>query len=317
MIVTKRYLGILGIAITMLVTGLNFSNAAPPKNAPANNAAAVFNRAKDAFYNYDFNTAASLFRQYKNMSNSNSNENWEDMAATAASAFERVQQIVVIDSINMPRASFFKALRLPSSAGKVGTPSDLGLSKVVDNDEVAFLNEARDYAITPLVNQTGSLTLIEQRKLLDGTWESMPALNGDYEEDSDYAFPFLSGDGQTLYFANNGIGTMGGFDLFVVQKEPITGDCLQPLNLGMPFNSPYDDLMIAVDEENGIGWWATDRNSPGEDITIYVYILDDIRKNYPGDTENLKELAKMSNYKATWEDGQENDYKSILKSLPK
>ena len=224
---------------------------------------------------------------------------------------------MVIDSISLPRESFFEAVRLPKSSGKIGTPAELKLSKASESPEVGFINEDRDYFIIPEENEDGFLMLAEKRKLLDGSWESLDALEGNFEKEGDYAFPFLMGDGQTLYFANNGPGAMGGYDLFVVQKEPITGECLQPLNLGMPFNSPYDDFLIAIDEENGIGWWATDRNSPGEDVTIYIYIVDEVRKNYPSGTPNLKGLAKMSDFKSTWEEGKEESYQKILKSLPK
>ena len=64
-------------------------------------------------------------------------------------------------------------------------------------------------------------------------------------------------------------------------------------------------------------WWATDRNSPGEDVTIYVYLLDETRKNYAPDTEDLKTFAKISDYKATWEEGKESYYQSLLRSLKK
>lgn len=291
----------------------------PPANkntTTAANPAATFQRGMDAMANYDFNTAANLFRQYNNQQKDNT-EDWASKAQIAANAFERVQKIVVIDSISMPRASFFEAFRLAKSAGNIGRTADFRLKTGRDNDEVGFLNESRDYLITSVPNEEGELRLVENLGLLDGSWETHDALIGDLELDGDYAFPFLGADGQTLYFANNGEGSMGGYDLFVVQKEPITGECLQPLNLGMPFNSPFDDFMMAIDEENGVGWWATDRNSPGEDVTIYVYILDDIRKNYPSDTPGLKSLAKISDYKATWEEGKEASYQKILKSLPK
>lgn len=283
----------------------------PQPASSANNTSANLNKAKEAFYNYNFNTAANLFRQ---AGMNNKEENWEGKARIAANAFERVQQIVVVDSLNVPRAAFYKAFRLPLSAGKIGRPAELGLKKVSDSEEVSYLSEDKDYLITAEANDEGELVLVENRKLLDGTWESMIALDGDFETDGDYAFPFLCGDGQTLYFANNGEGSMGGFDLFVVQKEPITGETLQPLNLGMPFNSPYDDLMITIDEENGIGWWATDRNDPEGDITVYVYILDEVRKNYPSDTPNLKSFARLDNYKDTQE-GHEEQVEQILKKI--
>ena len=316
------------LAPVLLLITLSFSGSllsakvatkTPAKNAGANavTPAQLLQKGKDAYMNYDFEEAEDFFSRYSAnpAANRQEAEEWQQRLTIASNAFDRIQQIVVLDSINIPRASFFKAFRLPASAGKIGRPSDFKVNVAQDMEEVSFLSEDGDYLITSIENEDGDLNLTEFRKLLDGSWEELDALEGDFEKDGDYAFPFLGADGQTLYFGNNGDGSMGGYDLFVVQKEPITGECLQPLNLGMPFNSPYDDLMIAIDEENGIGWWATDRNSPGGDITVYVYILDDVRKNYPSDTPDLENYARISNYKSTWQEGREGDYKALLNKL--
>lgn len=295
--------------------------AAPAKKAKKADAATIFQNAQEAFFNYEFDEAADLLEEYEAMQSKakkpldESFERWLTRVNNATNAFDRVQKIVVIDSINMPRASFFNAFRLSESSGKVNRAKDFNLPVETDNEEVSFLSENKDYLVTAVTDQDGEMRLKEYRKLLDGTWYENMTLKGDFELSGDYAFPFLNGDGLTIYFGNNGEESIGGYDLFVAQKEPITGESLQPLNLGMPFNSPYDDLMIVIDEEKGLGWWATDRNSPGEDITIYVYILDEVRKNYPSDTENLIEKAKISNYKDTWEEGKETEYKKILNSL--
>ena len=81
----------------------------------------------------------------------------------------------------------------------------------------------------------------------------------------------------------------------------------------MPYNSPYDDLMLAIDEANGVGWWATDRNSPGGDLTIYVFIPSEIRDNYPEDTENLTALARLTDISMTQDS--DSDYSQILETI--
>ena len=282
----------------------------------------MFQKAREDFLNYDFESAADLLEEYEaalKKAKKNPDQEFEifsNQLNIATNAFGRVQKIVVLDSIQIPRNSFFKALKTSASAGSVGYIPSFNLKKPdLKSNDVAFLSEGRDYLIAPVANSDGELHLWESYKLGDGTWESHEIFSNEMTTTGDYAFPFMSGDGQTLYFANNGDDSMGGFDLFVVQKEPITGKTLQPLNLGMPFNSPYDDFMLVVDEEKGLAWLATDRNSPGGDVTLYLYLLDDIRQNYPADTENLSELAKISNYRLTWEEGKEKEYQQILNNL--
>lgn len=282
----------------------------------------VLQKGRDAFLNYDFETAADLYDQYRTLKTKAKQpldenfETWETQLEVAANSFERVQKIVIIDSISMPALSFFKAYRLPSSSGQIGPEAMLDNSKKNAGKEIGFLSEAGDYLISVERNKEGSLALFETLTLLDGSREKTETLKGDFDKSGNYAYPFMSADGQTLYFANDGEESMGGYDIFVAQRDPLTGEYRQPLNLGMPFNSPYDDFMLAIDEENGIGWWATDRNRNDGNVTIYVYLIDEIRKNYSPDEENLQELAMVSDYRQTWQPGREKFYKMKLSSLP-
>ena len=47
-------------------------------------------------------------------------------------------------------------------------------------------------------------------------------------------------DGVTIYYASDGEG-LGGYDIFVTRYNTNTDTYLVPENVGMPFNSPYND----------------------------------------------------------------------------
>lgn len=297
-------------------------NCAPKTKArKALDANTVLQQGRDAFFNYNFEEASELYNQYRGLKQKAKQdvgeefELWELQLETASNAYERVQKIVVIDSISVPKESFYRAYKLPTSAGSIGTPTSLKLNNGISTNEVVYLSEDKDYEIAPVENDEGNLRLYESHKLLDGSWETGEILEGNFEKTGNYAYPFLSGDGQTLYFANNGEDSMGGYDIFVVQKTPISGEYLQPLNLGMPFNSPYDDYMMVIDEENGIGWWATDRWQNENNVTVYVYLIDEVRKNYPSDTENLAGYARIDEFKKTQDPEKEKEYNKILSNL--
>lgn len=309
------------LIISALVTVSSIEGAVKAKTKKTLDAETALQMGREAFLNYDFEGAADLYAQYKSLKTKAKKpldeefEVWETQLEIASGAFDRVQQIVVIDSIIFPLSSFYKAYRLASSAGKIENPQNLKLGIDLSTSELAFINEDRDFLITSEEGEDGFLKLVENRRLLDGTWESQDFMNDETDLNGDYAFPFMSGDGQTLYYANNGDDSMGGYDLFVVQKEPITGKVLQPLNLGMPFNSPYDDYLMAIDEENGLGWWATNRNSEEDKVTVYIYLLDEIRKNYPTDTPDLSRYARLDDIKLTQDSTKSEYYKKILRSL--
>ncbi len=82
----------------------------------------------------------------------------------------------------------------------------------------------------------------------DGKWG--PATNlGDkintpYDDDA----PFLTANGNELYFSSKGHNSMGGFDIFVSSKFE-NGNWTTPQNLGIPFNSTADDIYYIQSED--------------------------------------------------------------------
>ena len=274
-----------------------------------------------AFLNYDFEEANDFFSKYDQAITKAKQkpdeilEIWERELEIAESAFDRVQKITVIDSISVPANRFLEAYRLSPSAGRLLNAGEL--PNVSSNKRVSqgYINEGKDYMILGVVDANGNSELMETSNLLGSGWQEPTPLPEEINGESGAAFPFMMSDGSTLYFAAEGENSMGGYDIFVAQRDPSTGEYLQPLNVGMPFNSPYNDFMMAIDEETGIGWWATDRNSQPGYLNIYVYQLSDVRRNYSPDDENLSDLAFLTDYRMTQDASKSNEYKEIMKSI--
>jgi hypothetical protein len=111
-------------------------------------------------------------------------------------------------------------------------------------------------------------------------------------------------DGMTLYFANNAEvdGALGGYDIYMTRRNDEEG-FYEPTNVGMPYNSPGNDYMMAIDEATGLGWWATDRNAEDGKVTIYVFVPNETRQNYSPDRSDITDLAFISSIKATQPEG--------------
>ena len=77
----------------------------------------------------------------------------------------------------------------------------------------------------------------------------------------------------------------------------------------MPFNSSADDYLLAVDEENGVGWWATDRHLLDEEVMLYVFLLPEGRKNFEGTSEEKRERGVLDDIRVTWiaQDSEDED----------
>ena len=233
-----------------------------------------------------------------------------------ANMLSHVEKIMVVDSIAVDKDAFFKAYRIEPSAGKILPGETVGKilsgvrfpSEFNDGPELGFTNEFNDYLIWAQPDSTGFLRLAESVRLVDDTWSTpeftSPVLNAgkDLDEDQEVtanaAFPFMASDGQTLYFAADNEHSLGGYDIFIAKKDPSDGSFLIPSNMGMPFNSEFDDYMMVLDEQTGTGWWATDRNQLEEKLTIYVFALSDERVNVARDDEDLLNYATLLG----WED---------------
>ena len=258
-----------------------------------------------AFLDYDFPKATELygdFRKYREKAKQPAGEDVEELERqlqSAESALNSVEQITVLDSLAVPVDGFYQFYKLPHSAGRLLAPFEMPLEEHRGGAVMAFQNEGGDFMMWGEPDSVGNVKLVESIKLTDGKWHE-PTPTPDFLSKGGYAdYPFMMPDGVTLYYASDGEDSMGGYDIFVVGRDAQTGEYLQPQNIGMPFNSPHDDFMLAIDEENGVGWWATDRNLLGDKLTIYIYKVNDVRKNYNHDDEEILAKARLSDWKST------------------
>ncbi len=227
------------------------------------------------------------------------------------SMLDRVEHIQVIDSINVPSDRFFEFIRLAKSAGTLNDESIIdGIVPQQKMQELgitmtwapAYISESGDDVIWYGSTDTGESKMYESIRLADGSWDT-PALLFDFKTIFDHtngswvSHPFLMSDGVTLYFAADGEDSLGELDIFISRRDE--DGFLQPSNIGMPYNSPYNDYMYAVDEETGAGWWVSDRNQIEDSVTIYTFIPQDLRINYPIETENLTDFARLKSIKET------------------
>jgi len=105
----------------------------------------------------------------------------------------------------------------------------------------------------------------------------------------DEVSPFIDPKTQTLYFSSDGWQGIGGLDIFKTNGE--MKKWTQPVNMGVPINSNYDDLYFVVapsNQDNGLLVSnrpvienGVNRGSCCDDIFEYIY-LDAIHLNGKG-----------------------------------
>ena len=211
-----------------------------------------------------------------------------------ARMFKSVEKIAVIDSFVVNKSSFLDAYKISKTSGLIQFNED-GNGTIYENEmgNKRILSEMKD----------SLMQLYTQEKLLDGWGEkiAIESLNENYNLN----FPFLMGDGTTLYFASDGDGTLGGYDIFVTRYDSEDNIYLRPSNIGMPFNSTANDYLYAVDEFNNLGWFVTDRNQPTDTVCVYVFVPNDSKETYnyeATDPQVIMDAATLRSIQTTWTD---------------
>lgn len=268
-------------------------------------------KAVQAYRNYDFEEAQRLVNAAKGKTKKGSAEleDLNDLSAqisVARNFLERVEHLEILDSLAVPKTDFFRHYRLPASAGKLGAPEN-------SESDYLFTNENGDYRIWSQPDSVGTRVLVESNRLTDGSWSEPQMIEDLVEEGRDAAYPFMMADGVTLYYALKNADGLGGYDIMVATRDASDGSFLKPQNLGMPYNSPYDDYLLAIDELNGVGWFATDRNNLGDDVTIYLFKVNERRNNYDEDTEDLEDRALLRDWRLTRDP--DADYAELLEAV--
>lgn len=139
-----------------------------------------------------------------------------------------------------------------------------------DGDEIYFT------AQSPLEE----VSILIQAKMGDLEWEKQLFLpqSGKYKD----LEPFLSPDGLKLYFASNrplenSSEIKNDFDIWVLDRKNSKDKWSEPINLGSPINSEFNEFYPSV-SKNGNIYFTSDRpNGKGKDD---IYISEKLSNNY-------------------------------------
>lgn len=178
------------------------------------------------------------------------------------------EKICILDSFVVEKKDLFLVYNIGSDAGRVTTQADFFNDESLSGN--LYCSERGIDVCFSDMEDDGLMKLYRNSKVGD-EWGRAKRLPGfDTKGNDDY--PFMLSDGVTLYFASDGDGSIGGYDLFVTRYDTESDRFLRPDNLGMPFNSTANDYMLAINEVANIGWFATDRNQPDSLACVYLFV---------------------------------------------
>jgi len=250
---------------------------------------------------YDFTGAIDALETYKSLCSKESvwiprTDSIIAECQIGQKGVNRVQDVVIIDSMIVNRQYFFEYYRLGAESGKV-------------RNEGMFETQAGDYRLWAEMDEEKEYHLYEQHKF-GNEWGDPEIVESIENEGFALCYPFLRSDSETLFFASNRTPGFGGYDIYKTHYNADSESYFAPERMGMPFNSPFDDYLMAIDETHMVGWWATNRNVADSLVCIYLFKFDEEPRYLTGLNPDR---ARVSSIRDTWSD--DTDYAAFAKDV--
>ena len=133
------------------------------------------------------------------------------------------------------------------------------------------------YVVSDMEGGMGGRDIFISKKQTDGSWGPLENLGAPINTAFDEDAPFITADGKTMYFSSMGHNSMGGYDVF--KSERIGDKWSDPVNLGVPINTPGDDIYFVIAHQRDEAFYSSSSKATDgtKDMDIYrIDLCDDI-----------------------------------------
>ena len=210
-------------AVCLLAFGLSSPVLAQKKKT---NAAAVPKQsAEQLIQNYRFSDAARAAGR--------STERLEadlQRANMGADMLRGTERVVFVDSFKVGRQQVLASLRLSRGAGQIVNMKTEASNLRVQPAELGtagYINELKDRIVFAAADSAHDNVLLHEAYRSGNGWGRAVPLEGMQDGATCQDFPFLMPDGVTLYYAAQGEGSLGGYDIFVTRYNADTKQFLK------------------------------------------------------------------------------------------
>lgn len=126
-----------------------------------------------------------------------------------------------------------------------------------------------------------------------GKWDKVKNLDNVINTPYDEEGIFMHPDGKTMYFSSKGHNSMGGYDIFKTESDG-NGGWSKPENIGVPINTPDDDVFFVVAGSGRRGYYSsTKKNGLGEKDIYMITFLGPEKPLVQSNEDNL--IAILTN----------------------
>lgn len=236
---------------------------------------------------YHFNEAIALYKEILQESNDSLfHVEINSLIAKSENGINMLQYAtrpIVSGKINLPAKDFYlyypgthKWAIIPdsiafrvSSTNKGSSQKQNSVNKYLSNS-VMFSKDGVNVLYFSAPNKNGNLDIYKTSQVDGSVWSHPEPLGDLINSEGDEILPVISQDGKQLFFSSDGHYGIGGFDLYVSNYNEKTKEWEQPQNMGFPYSSVEDDMLLINSEDGLYTYFASNRNTASADsITLY------------------------------------------------
>ena len=101
-----------------------------------------------------------------------------------------------------------------------------------------------------------------------GRWGKPVSLGKEINSLGNEVSPFVAADGKTLFFASNGLPSVGGYDIHRAVRND-DGTWSAPTPMGVPVNSVEDEMSFVMGAKGELGYFSSRRGAESRNLNLY------------------------------------------------
>jgi hypothetical protein len=203
------------------------------------------------------------------------------------------ERVCVVDRFVVDKTRFLSVYRTGRDIGTLAMANEF-FDKANAAGTVAVTERGTDlYFSQSVTSDEGEALKLFHSTNVNSQWGEAKQLSS-IETGGNDCYPFMAVDGSTFYFASDGEGSIGGYDIFVTRYDSEDGTFLKPENVGMPFNSEANDYMLVVNDIVNLGWFATDRRMEEGKVCVYVFVPNATKATYNYESQDSLKIIDLS-----------------------
>lgn len=212
------------------------------------------------------------------------------------------QRVFVIDSTIVDCDKVLSAIPLPKAYGTY-VDYDTFFDKQTGSKQQVFVNGFGNRCYYTELG-TDSITRLYMCDRLGDGWGTPRPVKEVNDDFTDISYPYMSSDGQTLYFSGvSKTEGLGRRDIYMTKYDAEEGVFMPAENIGLPFNSVADDYAFVVADADRMAWFASTRRQPEGKACVYAFVPSEQRSNYSMDElgrNRTIDLASIKSISDTW-----------------